>query len=257
MRKAISRYEANHIYFERVQSAMKDILTHSGHIEHPFFEVQEQGAPAFIVITSDKGLCGGYNHDVLTYAYEEISKHDKKFVITVGQQARVFFNKKNIEIDVEFLHIAADPTLNSARELAEELSALYIHHDISEINIIFTRYYSTFSQKVEVLKLLPLENENFTGVALESSYNAQINYIPKAEEVFTILVPQYLNGLIFGALVHAYASENCARMTAMDNATKNADEMLSKLSTDLARARQYAITSEISEIVAATEAIKY
>ena len=255
MQKALARREANSLHFDRVQSTMKDILIHSPGLHHSFFAKHEEGVPAYIVIAGDKGLCGGYNHNVLNYAYDIMSKQDSKVVITVGQESRVFFQRKKLEIDIEYLHIAQNPTLYSARKLTSELIDMYNNFSINEINIIYTKFLSTFKQVPRMIKLLPIEIGNYEEVEVETSYTGEVKYYPSPETVLNILVPQYVDGLVYGALVQSYSSEHCARMMAMEAATKNADEMLAELEIELNRARQYSITSEISEIVGAMEAL--
>ena len=256
MQKALARYESNKLFFDRVRAAMKDILTHSRDIHHPFLERQEAGIPAYVVIAADKGLCGGYNHNLLEFANQQIEQVGEKMILTIGQEARAYFARKNIPIDVEFLHIEQDPSLYSARKLAEELTNLYVHNSINEVNIIFTRFISTFKQEPTMIKVLPILLEGYVSVDLESEYMAELIYMPSPEEVLDTLVPQYIVGLVYGTLVQAYASEHCARMVAMENATKSADEMLDKLSIERNRVRQFNITSEISEIVSAMETMK-
>jgi len=256
MQKAIARYEANALHFNRVQSAIKDILVHSHDLNHYFLEKNKGGNPAYIVIAGDKGLCGGYNFNVLNFAYDLMKDQKEKFVLTVGQEARVFFERKKVPIDIEFLHIAQAPSLYSARRLTEDLAELYRENSINELFIVFTRFYSSVKQKPEVIKLLPMEMENFTDVNVELEYQAEISYHPSAKAVFDILVPQYLIGLVYGALVQSFASEHCARMMAMENATNNADDMLSRLQLEFNGARQQMITNEISEIVGAVEVLK-
>lgn len=256
MQKALARYEANKLHFDRVQSAMKDILTHTHEVHHSFLEHQDEGMPAYIVIAGDKGLCGGYNHNILNYALEVMGEKPDKMVLTVGQEARVFFQRQKVNIDIEYMHIAQDPSLYSARKLADELTDLYIHSSINEVHILYTHFISTFKQVPSRIQLLPLQLENFQDVELETEYSAEIEYIPSPEQVLATLVPQYINGLVYGALVQSYASEHCARMLAMEGATKSADEMLASLDLELNQARQYAITAEISEIVGAMDALE-
>lgn len=255
MQKAISRYEANQIHFNRVQSAMKDILLHSPEVRHSFLEEQREGITAFIVIAADKGLCGGYNHNVLNFAKEIIDQDDEKVVLTVGQEARVFFQRQKVNVDIEYMHIAQDPSLYSARMLTSELTHLYRTSGINKLNIIYTKFISTFKQEPAMLELLPITMDHFDNVEIEMQYSADMEYVPSVRQVFDVMVPQYILGLVYGCLVQAYASEHCARMMAMESATKSADEMLGQLSIEMNRARQYAITSEISEIVAAMEAL--
>jgi F-type H+-transporting ATPase subunit gamma len=255
MQKAIKKYQANAIYFNRVRSAMKDILLHSRDLHHPFLEHSPKGSPTYVVMAADKGLCGGYNHNILSYAQKSMEKDEKKYIVTIGQEARAYFERLKIPIDVEYLHIAQDPSLFNARKLANDLCDMYMRHDINEVNLVFTRYYTSMKQEPMLLKLLPVDISDFKDVETELEYKAQLDYFPSANEVLNVLITQYIVGIIYGALVQAYASENSQRMMAMENATKNANEMIDKLSIQLNRARQAAITSDITEIVGAMEAL--
>ena len=254
MQKAIARYDANLLYFNRVRSALKDILVHSHDLHHTFLEKHEKGFPAYIVIAADKGLCGGYNHNILNFAYD-FMKEGEKFVITIGQEARAFFERKKVPIDVEYLHISQNPTLYEARNLAADLSKMYRSSEMNEVYLIYTRYYSSVKQVPTALKLLPVEMSEFDDIETELDYENEMKYHPSPNKVFDVLVPQYIIGLIYGALIQAFASENSARMVAMDSSTKNAEEMLGKLNIALNRARQQAITMEITEIVGAMDAL--
>ena len=254
MQKAIARYDANLLYFNRVRSALKDILVHSHDLHHTFLEKHEKGFPAYIVIAADKGLCGGYNHNSLNFAYD-FMKEGEKFVITIGQEARAFFERKKVPIDVEYLHISQNPTLYEARNLAADLSKMYRSSEMNEVYLIYTRYYSSVKQVPTALKLLPVEMSEFDDIETELDYENEMNYHPSPNKVFDVLGPQYIIGLIYGALIQAFASENSARMVAMDSSTKNAEEMLGKLNIALNRARQQAITMEITEIVGAMDAL--
>lgn len=254
MKKAIQRYDANLLYFNRVRAAIKDILVHSHDLHHTFLEKHEKGHPAYIVIAADKGLCGAYNHNILNFAYDFMAK-DEKFVITIGQEARAFFERKQVPIDVEYLHISQNPTLYEARNLVDDLTRMYKESEMNEVYVIYTRYYSSVKQEPTVIKLLPMELTSFEDIDTECEYENEMNYYPSPRQVFDVLVPQYIVGLVYGALVQAFASENSARMMAMDSSSKSADEMLAKLNIELNHARQQAITMEITEIVGALEAL--
>ena len=255
MRKAISKFESNHVYFERVQSAIKDILLHSHDISHPYIGESNGGKAAYVVIAADKGLCGGYNHDVLNLALEYMQKSEERYILTVGQEARAFFDRRKYMVDVEFLHVSQNPTLFNARNITTDILELYENGIMDEVYIVYTHFISALRHEPKVLKLLPLSMSNLMEVQTETQYNAQLEYHPSPKEVFDILVPQYIIGLVYGCLVQSYASEQSARMTAMESATDNAEKMIDKLSKEYNRARQQAITTEISEIIGALEAL--
>lgn len=255
MQKAISRYDANLLYFNSVRATLKDILVHSFDVHHTFFERHEEGIPAYIVIAADKGLAGGYNHNILNFAMDFMTPGEK-FVITIGQEARAFFERKKVPIDVEYLHIAQNPTLYEARNLVDDIAGTYRQGIMSEVYLIYTRYYSNIKQKPVALQLLPVEIQSFDDVEIPWDYQGELNYHPSRRKVFDVLVPQYIIGLVYGALIQAFASENSARMMAMDNASRNADEMTAKLNIQMNHARQQAVTREITEIVGAMDAME-
>lgn len=255
MRKALKKQDANIVHFNRVQATLKDILVHSTDVKHPYFGKSDGGRAAYVVIAADKGLCGGYNHNVLNFALNYMQKSSEKYILTVGQEARVFFEKRDYMIDVEFLNMSQNPSLNNARNITSDILELYNSGLMEEVYVIYTRFISSTVQQPAVLKLLPVDMDSFTHIEEEVTYNAEINYHPSPDVVFDILVPQYIIGLIYGCMVQSYASEQCARMFAMDNATRNAEEMVDNLTQELNRARQSAITSEITEIISALEVL--
>ncbi len=255
MRKAVSKYETNHTHFVRVRATMKDILKHTRGLSHPYLTEGEGGKAAYVVIAADKGLCGGYNHNVLNLAYSAMQKKADSYILTVGQEARVFFERKGYTIDVEFLHVAQNPSLYYARGITMDLLGLFDSGIMNEVYVVYTHFISAMRQEPRVLKLLPLSVSNFQDVEEEAQYNAEMFYHPSPGEVFDTLVPQYIIGLVYGCLVSSLASEQCARMIAMESATNNAEERIADLTMQYNRARQAAITAEISEIIGALEAL--
>lgn len=255
MRKALAKYESNRIYFERVQSSIKDILQHTHDLSHPYIGESSGKRAAYIVIAADKGLCGGYNHNVLNLAYEYMQKNDERYIVTIGQEARAFFDRRRYTVDVEFLHVSQNPSLSNARNITSDIVGLYEGGIMDEVYIVYTHFISVLRQEPKVLKLLPLSMSSLMEVQAETEYTAELDYHPSYKEVFDVLVPQYIIGLVYGCLVQSYASEQCARMTAMESATNNAEEMIEKLTMEYNRARQQAITKEITEIMGALEAL--
>lgn len=256
MKKAINKYESNHAHFERVQSALKDIFSHSKELEHPYVGESRGGKAAYIVIAADKGMCGGYNHNVLNLALEHMQQFEDRYILTVGHMARAFFERRSYMVDVEFLHVSQNPSLFNARNITGDILELYDSGIMDEVYVVYTKFISVMRQEARVIRLLPLCIENLADVCEEIQYAAELYYHPTPKQVFDVLVPQYIIGLVYGCLVQSYASEQCARMTAMENATNNAEEMIETLSKDYNRARQFAITNEISEIIGALDALK-
>lgn len=255
MSKAIARYQANHTHFVRVQSALKDILMHTRDLKHPYVGESDGGKAAYVVIAADKGLCGGYNHNVLEKAYAHMQKSAERYILTVGQVARAFFDRRGFMVDVEFLHVSQNPSLYNARGIARDILELYDSGLMDEVYVVYTKYISVVKQEPHVIKLLPVSASNLVDVQTEAQYTGELFYHPSRKAVFDDLVPQYIVGLLYGCLVQSYASEQCARMTAMESATNNAEEMIGNLSLKYNSARQSAITNEISEIIGALDAL--
>lgn len=249
MKKAIDKHSRNKAYIDRIRSIIKDILVHSGDIEHSFINENPGDRTAFIVIAGDKGLAGPYNHNILKMAVEEMEGIDEKYIFTVGHMATSFFNRKNYMVDVEFLHTAQNPQLENARQIAEVIIDLYNQGHIDRVKIIYTHLISTLTQLPRVIEVLPLERSTLKDIEMEHDFSGTFQYDPSPKVVFDEVVPQYIIGIVYATLVQAYASEQCNRMTAMESATENADNIISRLKHDYSRARQAAVTNEINEII--------
>ncbi len=249
MQKAIKRYETNRPYVRDIRAALKDILEGAGEISHPFLTKREGTRTATVVIAADKGLCGSYNHNILQMAYEHMLRNEGNFLITVGRVTRDFFESKGMMVDIEFVTPSQNPVLGQMRFMAEDLIEMYQNDLLDRIEIAFTQYISTFKQEPAIFQLLPLSLNEFESAAGERTEPGSMIYHPSPEETFSMLVPQYLVGMVYSALVQSYASEHCARMVAMDAARRNADEMQQKLALESNRLRQAKITQEITEIM--------
>ena len=247
MKKASMLVDANRHHFLRVRAAIKDILAHSPNVNHPYLQARTGGMTAYIVISGDKGLCGGYNHNVLTYAVKRMPRD--AHIFTVGYTARNYFRRHGWDIDIEFLNMATNPRLRHASQLSYDIMNLYDSEQLDEAYLIYTRFENAALQYPYMIKLLPMGLADYQDVQEDAEYRADMIYHPSVQTVFDTLVPQYVTGQIFGAMVQSYASENRARMVAMESSTSNADDMLANLKLEYNRARQYAITQEIAEIV--------
>lgn len=256
LRRAVDRSAQNHSYLENVHHTIGQVLSSAGSMSHPYLEQRSTGRHAYVVIAADKGMAGGYNRHVLELADQRISEHGAEncTVFTVGQIAGAHFARRGMEVDVEFMHVIQNPMLFHAREIAATLMQLYDMDLLDSIYVIHTEVLNSFSMRPAVMHLLPLRAEDFADEAHEASSN--MIFEPSPKELFNTLAPQYLLGMIYGALVQSYASEQSARMMAMESATRNADEMVQKLTTQLQRARQAAITQEIAEIMSGAQALE-
>ena len=248
-------------YFYILQSEMSRILRHLPDMNSIYFktnaEIPERKRKAgYIVITADKGLAGSYNHNILKIAEEELAKRDDYKLFVLGELGRHYFEQKGINIDKQFHFVVQDPSLSRARRIAEDLLKLYHGNQLDELYIIYTTMVNAMQEEAQVAQLLPLKKTDFKipvpidipleGLALK----------PSAEEVMDHIVPNYVVGFVYGALVEAFSCEQNARMMAMEGATNSAKQMLKELDIEYNRARQAAITQEITEVIAGAKSQK-
>lgn len=256
MRRVMSHIEQNHRYFEHVQKTMKEILSSPHSITHPYLrEAPEGGHCTFIVVTGDKGLCGAYNANVLNLAAKKMADKPKNALVTIGRTAEVYFRARGREPDLTVLGLAQDPTLSRARGLARDVMRLFDTGKTDEIQIIYTSFFGKTKNTAVSRRILPIVADDYRNIEPHETVT-DIIYYPSEQEVFDLLVPQYVVGILFGVLVQSYASEHFARMNAMHRATTNAQEMLESLRLQYNMARQAAITNEIAEITGAAEILK-
>ena len=250
-------------YFDKLAKTVLDIFRHSPDLKHRFIEgheiPKEDRKTGFIVVTGDKGLAGAYNHNVLRLAETYLARKKDPTLFLIGQMGRHFFEKKNIPIDAEFMYTAQDPTLERAKEIADTMVDLYERGALDEVYLVFTHSFSAVRMEPEIIKLLPLDRAMLSarrGLSEADQYRDVVRYEPSPEAVLDVLVPGVLRGYLFAALVESFCSEQNSRMTAMDSASESAREMLKTLSLEFNRARQGAITQEITEIAGGAEATK-
>lgn len=239
-------------YSEKIQEVVASIASGSD-ADHPMLKPRKVRKTAYFVITSDRGLAGAYNSSVLRTVYRTIQENhtstDQYSVIVVGRVGRDFFRKRNIPIAREVTGMVDQPDFADIKDLTFDTVQMYIEEEVDELHIFYNHYVSAISQEVTRKQLLPLTSVD-TGNQQLSSYE----YEPDEGAILETLLPQYAESLIYGALLDSKASEHAARMTAMQSATDNADDLISDLSLSYNRARQAAITQEISEIVGGASA---
>jgi F-type H+-transporting ATPase subunit gamma len=258
MQKALRMHERNSLYFRRVRSDIRFILDNSrAGLEHPYLQPRVSRRVAFLVIAGDKGMCGAYNDDVLRLARNAIEQHAgaEISIFTIGETAAAFFERLDMQPDVQYLHMSQNPMLATSREITQELCDLYDRNLLDEIYVVYTHMHSTTHLQPTLLRLLPIVEADFADAEVLHGHTAELQYYPSETEVLQRLVPQYLIGLTYTACVQAYASEHCARMTAMNASTRNADDMLGRLRLHLNRARQSDITQELTEIIAGANSV--
>lgn len=250
-------------YFDRLARTVLDIFRHSPDLKHRYIEghhkPKDECRTGFVVITGDKGLAGAYNHNVLKLAEEYLGHKKDPTLFLIGQMGRHYFEKKNITIDGEFMYTAQDPNLERAREISETLLDLYEQNALDEVYLVFTHSFSAMRMEPEIIKLLPLDRAMLSarrGLSEADRYRDVVRYEPSPEAVLDVLVPGVLKGYLFAALVESFCSEQNSRMAAMDSASDSARDMLKRLSLEFNRARQGAITQEITEIAAGATALE-
>lgn len=259
LKKARQQLEQTLPFFEKVRATIGDILLHSGGINNRYFDLRagkEVRKKCFIVLAGDKSLAGGYNHTLVKFAEGIIAEDSSDLLLVAGHMGRSTLARKHYNIDGDFDFPVQDPTVYRARDLTARVIDLFKTGETDEVYVIFTQMISSLKLEPRMIKLLPLELDSFKECMEEcNEVDDALLYEPSPQAVFDILVPKYIKGILYGAFVEAFTSEQSARMTAMDNATSNADEMLQKLNLHYNRARQAAITQEISEIVGGASAL--
>lgn len=235
-------------YSEKIQEVVASIAGNTD-ADHPMLKPRTVQKTGYFVITSDRGLAGAYNSSVLRSVYRTIQDNhkseDEYTVIVAGKIGRDFFRKRNIPIAREIVSLHDQPDFADIKELTYETVQMYIEEEIDELHIVYNHYISAISQEVTHKQLLPLTTSLEAGNTPLSTYE----YEPDETAILEVLLPQYAESLIYGALLDGKASEHAARMTAMQSATDNADDLIGDLSLSYNRARQAAITQEITEIV--------
>jgi F-type H+-transporting ATPase subunit gamma len=263
MRRGMANIGYNREYMRNVCTAVKDILEKSPDGRNAFIGSAEERRKldtAFFVIASDKSLCGAYNQNVASEVMQQIRRVQEDgrsaTVFTAGLKISEILRNRGVQVYKNFDGASQYPSLQHAYRMAQECIGLFLDGRVRDVYVIFTDYVSASNQPVVTQRLLPLAVENFDTVSLDHPYTAQMTYVPSPEEAYGKIVRQYLQGLLYGCLSSAQVCESLARMTAMQSATRNADEMLSKLESAYNAARQLQITSELTEIAAATELLK-
>lgn len=262
MRQAKKKLAETEPYFYGLQGEISRILRHVPEIEQQFFDLREnipadQRKIASIVITADKGLAGAYNHNVVKVEEEILAGPGEHKLFVVGELGRHYFAKNNVKIDTNFQYTVQKPTMHRARDIASILLDQFKAGELDEVYIVYTRMENSIQSEVEKVRLLPLERSSFNVMKMPLNVHREaIALYPSADAVMEMIVPNYVTGMIYGCLVEAYASEHNARMTAMQAATDSAQEIIRTLSIEYNRARQAAITQEITEVCSGANAQK-
>lgn len=257
LKKAQNNAEASRPYADKIKEVIMSIAGSSLDFKHPMLETREVKKTGYVVITSDRGLAGGFNANVLRKAMDTIrGRHqssEEYTILVLGRKGRDFFAKKEIPIMDSVVNLPDRPYFADIKELATTAVQNFADERYDELYLIYNEFVNALTQEPVEKKLLPL-NELSEDTENNSTSTANYIYEPSAEEVLNDLLPRYAETLIYSALMESKASEFGARMTAMGNATNNATDMISSLTLSYNRARQASITQEITEIVAGASA---
>lgn len=243
LRHAQAQVLSSRPYFELLYATIHEIVASTEDFSSPYLSRQSTGKALYVVIAGDRGLAGGYNSNILKLVMEQLPGKQAT-VLPIGKKAVDYFRGKNVPLFTENYAEATKLSMGDCFSVAKLLCKSYLSGEFDEVYVAYTDYHSVLSQTPNLLPLLPLKREAVSGKA------AEILYEPSAEEVFNRIVPEYLGGVLYGAVCESRASEQAARRTAMDAATQNADDMIADLRLKFNQARQAAITQEITEIVA-------
>lgn len=243
LRHAQTQVAASCPYFEILLDTIRDVVSSGWGSESKYLTERPVKRTAFVVIAGDRGLAGGYNSNLLKVAMDTI-KDKNAVVLPIGKKTVDFFKARQIPLFTQDAAEAADLSVGDCFSMAKQLCKAYLRGEFDEIIVIYTKFVSVLSQVPQSLRLLPLDAH-----ATEKN-GTQMLYEPSCEEVLEAIIPEYLGGVLYGALCESRAAEQAARRTAMNAATQNAEEMIAQLSLKYNQARQAAITQEITEIVA-------
>lgn len=258
-RKALDETEP---YFDALQRAISRIIVHTDLSNERYFAT-DRNIPAdevrhcYVIITSDRGLAGAYNHNVCRKAEEQLKQHENDLIICIGQFGHNYFQRHpelHLQMDEEYCYPAGEPSVWEARDIADHLIELFLKGELDAVHVVYTHMVNALSMETRMIELLPLHQHMFPSEEeAENEIYTEI-YDPSPSQVLRKVIPNYVKGMLYGVMVESYATEQNARMTAMDSATENAKEIASALSLEYNRMRQAAITTQITEVVSGASA---
>lgn len=246
-RKAKERAESARPYFNTLYNTVQDIAKNTSNSRNVFLKERKVNNVCYIVVAGDRGLAGGYNSNIL----KAVIAHNKLAtgkIIPVGKKAKESLSKRGYEV-IDYIESVEKCVYEDANRVAQAAMEAYKNGEVDEVNLVYTEFISALSQEPKIVKLLPVTIDNTNNEKEVKKGKAAVQYLPSADAVLGYVLPKYVSGSIYGAIAESFASEQAARRTAMESATDNANEMISKLELVYNRARQAAVTQEISEIV--------
>jgi F-type H+-transporting ATPase subunit gamma len=253
LQRAKQNAEKSGDYFHCMYNTVQSVLARTKNLNHRFLRPAEGGRKAVIVITSNRGLAGGYNSNVIKLITRGELKDEDLCIYAIGKKGKDALQKQ-YEIKADYSDVIEEPVYADAMAVSQEVLDAFVKGEISEIYLAYTAFKNTVVHEPVLLKLLPVEISE-DSEAVQTEDKALMNFEPEDEEALNLLIPKYITSLIYGGMVEAVASENGARMQAMDSATSNAEDMINSLTLLYNRARQGSITQELTEIIAGANAI--
>ncbi len=247
LRKARDKADNAKLFFDALYNTMWEITGENETFRSIYFADRQIKTVMFIVIAGDRGLAGGYNSNVLKLAQKKIDEASGKYevvVIPIGKKAVEYFTKRSYRVVAKYENIAENIRMNSAKEIGSKIMAAFKNGNVDKVELIYTDYVSPLLQEAKHKSIIPLETPSE-----KIARNIQTTYEPSPAELFDLIMPQYIAGVLYGSVADSFASEQAARRIAMENASDNATEMIDELSLLYNRARQSSITQEITEIV--------
>ena len=256
MRKAKDRALAARPYFGTMYDTVRDIATNTRGVRNVFLKQREVKNKCYIVVAGDRGLAGGYNSNIMKLVLSHM-RDKKEKVMPIGKKANEFFAKRGYDI-LKSAESVEKCGYEETLAFAQEAMDLYKKGEVDEVYMVYTEFVSPLTQRPKLLKVLPLafDKEENKETKEQSAKGTRVQYLPSAEVVLGHIIPKYVSGIVYDGVIESFASEQAARRTAMSSANDNADEMLSNLELSYNRARQSAVTQEITEIVGGVEALK-
>lgn len=257
LRRAEDRLRSARPYAEKIQELMESLAPSLPRIDHPLLVKREVKRIGLLLITSDKGLCGGYNANAISQANRFINEHPDKEVrlVLIGRKGYDLFRRKTYPIDYTLLQISKEISVQEVKEISGVIVKGFEEGRYDEVDLIYTRYQSAMNTRPIVMKLLPLESSEVLKKG--SEIKGEPIFEPTAEEIMALLLPKYLEAQIYKGMVESVASEQGARMVSMKSATENAEEMISNLTLSFNKARQASITKELLEVTTGAEALRF
>ena len=255
LKKARKQLDATTPYFEMLQAALLDIMAHTPDLQHIFLNKRKKEHPkkGYLVMTADRGLAGAYNHNITKMAEENINEDDKLFVI--GYMGRNYFGRRNAARWTEDFFYTTQILRLQSKKNCRKMIEEYVSGELDEVYIIYTKMITSITSEPKMIRVLPLNPDQYE-FAGKGKRSHMTEFQPSVKAVLDRLAPNYIKGLVYGAMVESFSSELNARMMAMEGASKSAREMIRSLGLMYNRARQAAITQEITEVCAGAKSLK-